>query len=52
MSQPWDGLNEDQRNYVRWVRKQPLKTLCNCGWYLKGECPNCDKNKVEELEKP
>ena len=34
-------FNEDQQDYMEDLSKLPSIELCKCGWYRRGECPNC-----------
>jgi hypothetical protein len=34
-------FNEYQQAYMRELAKMPASAKCNCGWYPRGDCPNC-----------
>lgn len=34
-------LNDDQRDYMRYLATVPAEKKCWCAWYMAGECPNC-----------
>lgn len=35
------SLNEDQKDYMRYLATVPAEKRCYCGWYMANECPNC-----------
>lgn len=34
-------FNDDQLDHMRHLSSLPAEKKCQCGWHLKGECPNC-----------
>lgn len=37
------SLNEDQKDYVRYLATVPAEKKCWCAWYMADECPNCKR---------
>ena len=33
-------FNKEQLEYTKWLKEQPRKSLCECGWNKKDECRN------------
>jgi len=45
-------FNAEQQAYIDYLHVQPPETLCWCGWYKLGECPNgCppDKSSADKM---
>ena len=34
------SLNDDQRDYMRYLATLAPETKCYCGWYMANDCPN------------
>lgn len=37
-------FNDDQKDHMKSLFSIKPEELCWCGWYKKGECPQCDPN--------
>jgi hypothetical protein len=35
------SLNEEQKDYMRYLATVPAAKKCWCAWYMADECPNC-----------
>lgn len=34
-------FNRDQQEHIEYLASLPTDAKCVCGWYARGECPNC-----------
>jgi hypothetical protein len=46
------SFNEEQREHMRELARQPRETLCWCAWYDLGHCPNgCNEHGQSAAER-